>query len=69
MWLLIIQGSLASTGILWLLVVWPLAMSFNPTDPGLFMSYLVGTFAVSAFLVLIGPFVLRDMVQRLLRSL
>lgn len=69
MWLLIIHGFLASTGAVWLLVVWPIAMSSNPTDPSLFMPYLIGTLVASAVLVLIGPFVLVRTVRKFLRYL
>ena len=69
MWLLILQGFLASTGVVWLLVIWPLAMSSNPTDPGQFLTYLVSTFAIGAAFVLIGGIALMPLVQKILRWL
>lgn len=65
MWLLILHGFLASTGMVWLFVLWPLAMSSDPTDPGLLIPYLISTLAASATLVVIAPV----MIQKFLRSL
>ena len=69
MWLLIIYGFLALTGTVWLLVIWPLAMSSNPTDPDQFLTYLIVTLAASAFIVLIGIGVIITLIQKLLRFL
>ena len=65
MWLIIVHGFLASTGIVWFFVIWPMAMSTGPTDPGLFMPYLIFTLFASAIIVLIGPAIM----QKLLRLL
>lgn len=63
MWLLILHGFLASTAVVWFFVIWPTAMSANPTDPDLFIPYLIGTVVASGILVRVMAFI----AQKLLR--
>ena len=69
MWFSIILGFLASTGVVWLLVIWPIAMATNPTDPDQFVLYLIVTLVASAALVLAGGMALMALVQKVLRWL